>query len=192
MKLATFIALWLAAIVLRLSGAELAEVFSCLWHYIFVQFHLNPSQLLAYQLMSVNISMQKRQMPTAVTRRSGLSLTWKHGGGRGVYHTTIWSKRDVPPSVTSKNTIGFLSSAASAMAGAEQDGCCRADECDKSRLMTLARQDIDQQRGIFSPSSTRSSSSIYRSDAPRRGRKPEQVRAEDLERTKNRAAAGNA
>lgn len=47
--------------------------------------------------------------------------------GAGWSHTT-WRKRHVPPNVTSKKTIGFLSSAASAMARAVQSDCSETIE----------------------------------------------------------------
>ena len=56
MELASFVALRLTAIILSFSSAELAEVFSRLWHDVLVQFHLNPTQLLPYQLTSVNLA----------------------------------------------------------------------------------------------------------------------------------------
>jgi len=46
MKLASFVALWLTAIVLCFSSAKLAKVLGSLWYNIFVQFHLNPPQFL--------------------------------------------------------------------------------------------------------------------------------------------------
>ena len=47
---------------------------------------------------------------------------------RGVGPHHHLEKRHVPPNVTSKKTIGFLSSADSAMAGAVHNDCSRADE----------------------------------------------------------------
>ena len=53
MELASFVALWLTAIVLCFSSAKLAKVLGSLWYNIFVQFHLNPPQFLPCQLVSV-------------------------------------------------------------------------------------------------------------------------------------------
>lgn len=64
-ELATFVTLWLAAVVLCLSSTELAEVFSGLWHNILVQFHLNPAQFLPYQLKSVHSSFIEMQTSNA-------------------------------------------------------------------------------------------------------------------------------
>lgn len=105
-------------------------------------------------------------------------------------HTTIWRKRDVPPSVTSKNTIGFLSDA-SAIVGAVQAGCSRADGENKSRLMTLVDRYTGQQGGISPPSSKHTKLEFDQMHTWGR-RKPEPVHAEDLERAKIGAAAGNA
>ena len=129
MELAALVALWLTAVVLGLSGAELTKVLGCLWYNVLVQFHLNPPQLLSYQLVSVTHRERMKTMPTTVTTSPRLDPRETHSGGwRGVRgaHTTIWRKRHVPPNVTSKNTIGFLSSAASAMAGAVHNDCSRA------------------------------------------------------------------
>lgn len=58
MKLAPLVALWLSAIVLGLTGAKLSKVFRSLGHYILVQLHLDPPQLLPYMLMSVMVRRQ--------------------------------------------------------------------------------------------------------------------------------------
>lgn len=121
-KFASFVALWLAAVVLSFSSAKLTKVLSCLWHDILVQLHLDPSQLLPCQLTLASPSEAREsnadngdRMLRAKPRKT------RSGGGRGVSAHSTWRKRHVPPNVTSKNTIGFLSSAASAMAGAVQD-----------------------------------------------------------------------
>lgn len=59
-KFTSFVALWLTTVVLCFSSAELAKVFRCLWYDILVQFHLNPPQLLPWQLMSVTPSVMQR------------------------------------------------------------------------------------------------------------------------------------
>jgi hypothetical protein len=46
MEFAAFVALWLPSTVLRLSSAELAEILSRLWDYIFEQLHLDSTELL--------------------------------------------------------------------------------------------------------------------------------------------------
>jgi hypothetical protein len=46
MELAAFVALWLPSAVFRLSSAELAEILSRLWDYIFEQLHLDSTELL--------------------------------------------------------------------------------------------------------------------------------------------------
>jgi hypothetical protein len=53
MEFAALVALRLAPIVLRLTGAELSEILSSLGHHILVQLHLDPPQLLPWLLMSV-------------------------------------------------------------------------------------------------------------------------------------------
>ena len=44
---AALVALRAAQVVLGLAGAELTEVLSCTWHYIFEQFHLDAAERLA-------------------------------------------------------------------------------------------------------------------------------------------------
>lgn len=46
MEFAAFVALWLPSTVLGLSSAELAEILSRLWDYIFEQLHLDSTELL--------------------------------------------------------------------------------------------------------------------------------------------------
>lgn len=59
MELASFVALWLTAIILGFTSAELAEVLSGLWYNISVQFHLNPPQFLPCQTKSVTSSVKQ-------------------------------------------------------------------------------------------------------------------------------------
>ena len=46
MELATFVPLWLA-VLLRLAGTELSEIFGGFWYNVLEQFHLDPSKLFA-------------------------------------------------------------------------------------------------------------------------------------------------
>ena len=48
-ELAAFVALWLAAVVLSLSSAELAKILSGPWNDMLEQFHLDTTQLFACQ-----------------------------------------------------------------------------------------------------------------------------------------------
>jgi hypothetical protein len=67
MELAALVALRLATVILCFARAKLPKVFSSLGHYILVQLHLDPAQLLPCLLMSVTRSAERATSPRAST-----------------------------------------------------------------------------------------------------------------------------